>query len=118
MRCPHCESDTLDGRKFCIECGSPLRPRCSHCGADNPPRAKFCGECGTPLSGQPAALPAPHLQLPVYIPGHLVEKILTSKSALEGERKQVTVLFADLKGSMELLADRDPEVALAQVQGR
>jgi class 3 adenylate cyclase len=48
----------------------------------------------------------------------LVEKILTSKSALEGERKQVTVLFADLKGSMELLADRDPEVALAQVQGR
>jgi class 3 adenylate cyclase len=48
----------------------------------------------------------------------LVEKILTFKSALEGERKQVTVLFADLKGSMELLADRDPEVALAQVQGR
>src|SRR5262249_8648029 len=47
----------------------------------------------------------------VYTPPHLVEKILTAKSALEGERKQVTVLFADLKGSMELLADRDPEEA-------
>jgi hypothetical protein len=47
----------------------------------------------------------------VYTPKHLAEKILTSKSALEGERKQVTVLFADLKGSMELLADRDPEEA-------
>jgi len=55
---------------------------------------------------------APHLQSPVtYTPGHLVEKILTSKTALEGERKQVTVLFADLKGSMELLAGRDPEEA-------
>jgi hypothetical protein len=49
MRCPHCESDNLDGSKFCIECGSRLRPRCSQCGADVLPRAKFCGECGTPL---------------------------------------------------------------------
>ena len=46
-----------------------------------------------------------------YTPPYLAEKILTSNSALEGERKQVTVLFADLKGSMELLADRDPEEA-------
>src|SRR5262249_53337572 len=56
--------------------------------------------------------PAPKLAEPAsYTPKHLVEKILTSKAALEGERKQVTVLFADLKGSMELLADRDPEEA-------
>jgi class 3 adenylate cyclase len=53
------------------------------------------------------ATPSPQ----TYIPAHLVEKILTSKTALEGERKQVTVLFADLKGSMEMLADRDPEDA-------
>ena len=54
----------------------------------------------------------PSLESPQsYTPKHLAEKILTSKSALEGERKQVTVLFADLKGSMELLADRDPEEA-------
>ena len=56
---------------------------------------------------QPAAAPAPL----TYTPPYLAEKILTSRSALEGERKQVTVLFADLKGSMELLADRDPEEA-------
>jgi hypothetical protein len=59
-------------------------------------------------------LPHVHPQPPhAYTPQHLAEKILTSKTALEGERKQVTVLFADLKGSMELLADRDPEDARA-----
>jgi class 3 adenylate cyclase len=58
--------------------------------------------------------PVPHPPLS-YTPGHLAEKILTSRSALEGERKQVTVLFADLKGSMELLADRDPEDARAML---
>ncbi|MGH8066262.1 MAG: adenylate/guanylate cyclase domain-containing protein [Candidatus Entotheonellia bacterium] len=112
MRCPHCEADTPARSKFCIECGLPLRSRCSQCGADMLPRVKFCGECGTPLSGQPAAPPAPQLQPSVsYTPGHLVEEVLTFKTALEGERKQVTVLFADLKGSMELLADRDPKEA-------
>jgi class 3 adenylate cyclase/tetratricopeptide (TPR) repeat protein len=112
MHCPRCDADTPDGAKFCIECGAPLKPRCPQCGADVLPRAKFCGECGAPLTVQhltpPAALPPRPLS---YTPDHLAEKILTSKSALEGERKQVTVLFADLKGSMELLADRDPEEA-------
>jgi class 3 adenylate cyclase len=112
MRCPSCEADTPDGGKFCIECGTPLRARCPQCGADTLPRAKFCAECGTPLTAQspepPAATPPSPLR---YTPGYLAEKILTSRSALEGERKQVTVLFADLKGSMELLADRDPEDA-------
>ena len=77
-------------------------------------------EQGTSWSGRAPQAPAPPPQLPqpaprtaplAYTPGHLAEKILTSRSALEGERKQVTVLFADLKGSMELLADRDPEEA-------
>src|SRR5205823_10338099 len=74
------------------------------------PDARFCSECGTPVaSGQstPPSPPAPES----YTPQHLAERILTAKAALEGERKQVTVLFADLKGSMELLADRDPEEA-------
>jgi class 3 adenylate cyclase/predicted ATPase len=112
MRCPRCDADTPDGAKFCIECGTPLRVRCPQCGADMLPRAKFCGECGTPLTGQsspPLAAPPPS---PLsYTPGYLAEKILTTKTGLEGERKQVTVLFADLKSSMELLADRDPEEA-------
>jgi class 3 adenylate cyclase len=112
MRCPHCEADTLDGARFCIECGIPLQPRCPQCGADTLPRAKFCGECGVPLTAQSPTPPAAPAPSPLrYTPGYLAEKILTSRSALEGERKQVTVLFADLKGSMELLANRDPEEA-------
>jgi class 3 adenylate cyclase/tetratricopeptide (TPR) repeat protein len=116
MRCPSCGGDNPAGTKFCIECGITLPHRCPHCGAENLPRAKFCGACGTPLSG-PAEAPPPQplmsrpQSLLSYTPSYLAEKILTSKSALEGERKQVTVLFADLKGSMELLADRDPEEA-------
>jgi hypothetical protein len=85
---------------------------CGACGTELPAGAKFCKECGqavntiTPATaGRVGAAPES------YTPKHLAEKILTSKSALEGERKQVTVLFADLKGSMELLADRDPEEA-------
>ena len=77
----------------------------------------FCGQCATPLTADtPASLSTP--STPELYPSHLVEKILTSKTALEGERKQVTVLFADLKGSMELLADRDPEEARATPRPR
>jgi class 3 adenylate cyclase/tetratricopeptide (TPR) repeat protein len=112
MRCPRCDADTPDGARFCIECGTPLKPCCPQCGADTLPQAKFCAECGTPLTAQTPAPPAAPPESPLrYTPAYLAEKILTSRSALEGERKQVTVLFADLKGSMELLADRDPEKA-------
>jgi class 3 adenylate cyclase len=109
MRCPHCAFENREGVRFCEECGRGLERGCPACGAAVPPGRKFCGGCGQPLSSdQPAArAPTPD----AYTPKHLAEKILTSKSALEGERKQVTALFADLKGSMELLADRDPEEA-------
>src|SRR5919201_556321 len=94
--------------KFCGQCASPLGRRCPQCGFDNPQGFAFCGQCAAPLTAAPAmAAPSPQ----TYTPAHLVEEILTSKAALEGERKQVTVLFADLKASMELLADRDPEEA-------
>jgi class 3 adenylate cyclase/tetratricopeptide (TPR) repeat protein len=82
---------------------------CSVCGAQNRIGHNFCAECGTALDSVPG--PAKFGSAKSYTPRHLAEKILTSRSALEGERKQVTVLFADLKGSMELLADRDPEEA-------
>src|SRR5262249_42780016 len=75
-----------------------------------PTGAKFCSECGQAVVS--SVIAEPRLTSPeAYTPKHLAEKILISKAALEGERKQVTVLFADLKGSMELLADRDPEEA-------
>jgi class 3 adenylate cyclase/tetratricopeptide (TPR) repeat protein len=109
MRCRRCNHENADRTKFCGECGTALGGRCAACGASNPPTNKFCGECGSSLTGAP---PSPKFGSPeTYTPKHLVERILTSKAALEGERKQVTVLFADLKGSMELLADRDPEEA-------
>jgi class 3 adenylate cyclase/predicted ATPase len=95
--------------KFCGECGGRLESLCPSCQASNPPTNKFCHNCGAPLAQTKAA--AKFNSPDSYTPKHLAEKILTSKSALEGERKQVTVLFADMKGSMELLADRDPEDA-------
>jgi double zinc ribbon protein/adenylate/guanylate cyclase family protein len=107
MRCLRCEHENPASLKFCGECGARLASVCPACGASNAPTQKFCGECGVLLSVPGAKFDAPN----TYTPKHLAEKILTSKTALEGERKQVTVLFADLKGSMELLADRDPEEA-------
>jgi class 3 adenylate cyclase/predicted ATPase len=83
---------------------------CAKCQVALPPTAKFCSECGEPVAARSPA--EPRFAAPdAYTPWHLAQRILTTKAALEGERKQVTVLFADLKGSMELLADRDPEEA-------
>ena len=84
---------------------------CGSCGFSNEPGIKFCGGCGAPLGAARATATAKFASPESYTLKHLAEKILTSRAALEGERKQVTVLFADLKGSMELLADRDPEEA-------
>ena len=110
MRCPRCQQENRPQAKFCEECAAPLARTCPNCGTQASPSAKFCSECAQPLCA--AAAPQPRFASPdTYTPKHLAERILTSKAALEGERKQVTVLFADLKGSMELLADRDPEEA-------
>jgi class 3 adenylate cyclase/tetratricopeptide (TPR) repeat protein len=111
MNCARCQHDNRPAARFCEECGTRLARACASCGAELSPTAKFCPECGQAADRE--ALPAPpRLARPdTYTPGHLAEKILLSKAALEGERKHVTVLFADLKGSMELLADRDPEEA-------
>ena len=109
MKCPRCQHENPSAVKFCGECGARLELLCPSCRASNPPINKFCNECGAPLAQ--VATATKFLSPESYTPKHLAEKILTSKSALEGERKQVTVLFADMKGSMELLADRDPEEA-------
>src|SRR5712692_7690644 len=109
MQCPRCQHENSPRAKFCEECATPLARICSNCGTQFSPTAKFCPECARPV-GAGAAQPG-FASPEAYTPTHLAEKILTSKSAIEGERKQVTVLFADMKGSMELLADRDPEEA-------
>ncbi len=114
ISCPRCQHENAADAGFCDECGARLDRACPSCGEANRAGAKFCRKCGEALA-QPAgagSAPASKFAAPEsYTPKHLAEKILTSKAAVEGERKQVTVLFADLKGSMEVLADRDPEEA-------
>src|SRR5262245_1505324 len=109
MKCPRCQRENPFGADFCGECGARLATVCAACGTPNPPGNKFCHNCGGPLTPGPS--PAPSVSPETYTPRHLAEKILTSREALAGERKQITVLFADIKSSMELLADRDPEDA-------
>jgi len=112
VRCAQCQQENPAGAKFCNACGARLEAVCPACAHINAPGSRFCNECGQALGVAAAPAPATRFTSPQsYTPRHLAEKILTSRSALEGERKQVTVLLADLKGSMELLADRDPEEA-------
>jgi class 3 adenylate cyclase/predicted ATPase len=122
MKCPSCDASVPEAAKFCSSCGAPLPRPCPACGHGNTASAKFCSECGTQLAAAPF-LPSPSLggrlaegrprfaSAEDYTPKHLAKKILTSRAVLEGELKQVTVLFADLKGSMELIGERDPEEA-------
>jgi class 3 adenylate cyclase len=108
MECPRCHHANAEGARFCGECGASLLfdAPCASCGQANPAGQKFCNGCGQRLGASAgAAERAPR----AYTPKHLADKILQSKSALEGERKQVTVLFADVKGSMELAEQLDPE---------
>ena len=110
MRCAECGRENPSQARFCLVCGVRLTLACAACGTDLPLGARFCLACGQPVGIQAGAsvrFASPN----AYTPKHLATKILTSKAALEGERKQVTVLFADLKGSMELVSGRDPEDA-------
>src|SRR5215470_14422714 len=109
MKCPRCQQENPPRARFCMACGSGLSVRCGKCGTELPGEARFCFACGQQVE---LGVSTPRFDSPGdYTPKHLAERIINSKAALEGERKQVTVLFADLKGSMELLADRDPEEA-------
>ena len=108
MNCPRCREDNPLGSRFCQSCGVRLAHSCGSCGAAVPAGARFCASCGARAPEQET----PRFASPeAYTPQHLAEHILTSRAALEGERKQVTVLFADVKGSLELIAERDPEEA-------
>jgi class 3 adenylate cyclase/tetratricopeptide (TPR) repeat protein len=107
LPCPRCERANPADASFCAGCGAALARACAGCGRANAPDARFCNGCGQPLAGPGPATPSPDPRS--YTPKHLADKILQSRSALEGERKQVTVLFADVKGSMELAGRVDPE---------
>jgi class 3 adenylate cyclase/tetratricopeptide (TPR) repeat protein len=110
MQCPACQGETPADARFCMHCAAPLARACASCGAELPLSSSFCPQCAHRVEASPPAPPVPLPRDPRdYTPRHLADKILQSKSALEGERKQVTVLFADVKGSMELAEQVDPE---------
>src|SRR5256712_14019858 len=131
MHCAKCGFANPEGVKFCIGCGVPLQRRCPSCGVENLPQARFCGECGTPLTRQSkvqspksevenssdSGLRTPDSRPISYTPRHLTERIRAEQAAMEargatdGERRIITALFADIKGSMALMEDLDPEEA-------
>ncbi len=119
MQCSQCQHENSASARFCEECGAELVRVCPGCGQVVSPQARFCSACGQQLAASPparrftagATVSAQGAALPQsYTPRHLAEKILTSRSALEGERKQVTVLFADTAGFTALARQLDPEV--------
>src|SRR5438034_4377683 len=123
MNCARCGTENPPDAKFCRGCGVRLDAICPVCRHANLPGSRFCNECGAPLvsdaqsGAAPSPRPAPSSAVPPladraqagYTPKHLADKILKTRSALEGERRQVTVLFADLAGFSALAETRDPE---------
>ena len=103
MFCASCKTENPDGLKYCNQCGAPFKSPCASCGSENAPTAKFCGQCG-------AALAAPASGKPTRSQTAAIRLAETpAPENLEGERKTVTALFADIKGSTELEQDLDPE---------
>jgi len=110
--CNQCHSVVIAGKRFCSDCGAPQFLICPQCHAQSPVGKAFCGDCGASLGGKPAAI-APTAALPVEKPTTSLE---LDHDKLSGERKVITVLFADIKGSMELIENMDPEDARALVE--
>src|SRR5262250_3352118 len=114
MICPQCQRENLPDSIFCDRCGMRFETVCSHCDEPNRLDATFCRICGQLIDQTTPTAPARVAGVPTpdsYVPKHLAEKILASRQSLEGERKQVTVLFADIRGSTSLLEGLDPEEA-------
>src|SRR6202165_5060225 len=116
MRCPKCGSESTTSRKFCAACGSLLTSRCPKCGAENAPSSAFCEDCGTALASHVASAATSSPQAAITTPEiRVTAEQPNASTAAEGERKTVTALFADIKGSTELMRDLDPEEARAIV---
>ena len=121
MKCQKCQSENPEGKKYCTECGGKLEVLCPQCHSSNPPPSKFCGDCGHSLT-----LPADPLRkeltfdekiakIQKYLPAGITEKILSQSDKIEGERKQVTVMFCDMKGFTPLSEKLGPEEVYAMM---
>jgi class 3 adenylate cyclase len=111
MRCWKCGSENPAGKRFCGDCGAALEHRCPQCGAENPPHQRFCGDCGTALLAGNASTLSPASS--ANKPDIVISAEHTPPDVLDGERKTGTALFADIKGSTELIHELDPEGARA-----
>ncbi|MRS05678.1 zinc-ribbon domain-containing protein, partial [bacterium] len=124
MKCPKCEWENPEGAKFCSGCGQKMSILCPSCRSVNQPGSKFCGECGTSLNAQSTFPVASANAIPnsltfdeklqkiqKYLPGGLTEKILSQRGKIEGEHRQVTVLFADMENFSQLTQKLGPEEA-------
>ena len=107
MNCLACGALNASESQHCVSCGAALVERCASCGTTISAGDNFCGSCGAPRG--PGPLTAIGTSAPLHLPSHLAKRIISSRNALEGERKQITVLFADVKGSTSLIEDLDPE---------
>ena len=108
MECPECLTQNPEIRKFCRECGNKLLLICPNCSTDNIPGDKFCGECGYNLlqpkdSSKELTFDDKLDKIQRYLPEGITEKILSQRGKIEGERKQVTVMFCDLEGFTPLV---------------
>jgi class 3 adenylate cyclase/tetratricopeptide (TPR) repeat protein len=110
MKCVDCGTENPDGAKFCNECAARLELVCPQCGTPNNPGSKFCNECAHDLRKPKETKPVDYDRPDSYTPKHLADKILTTRSSIEGERKVVTVMFADVANSTAMFENLDPEV--------
>ena len=109
MKCPKCNFENREGAKFCKECGCKMELQCPGCGFQYQPGSKFCDECGHDLRASKEAPPIDFSQPQSYTPKFLADKILTTRSSIVGERKLVTVLFADVADYTAMAEKLDPE---------
>jgi class 3 adenylate cyclase/tetratricopeptide (TPR) repeat protein len=109
MKCPKCHAENRETRKFCAKCGEKLLILCPQCASENLPDERFCGECGHDLRKPKDTKPLDYDQPHSYTPKHLADKILSTRSSIEGERKLVTILFADVANSTAMFEKLDPE---------
>ena len=109
MKCPQCQAENPEDAKFCIDCAAPMELLCPNCGAPTPAKGRFCKECAYDLSKPTEPTPIDYSQPQSYTPKYLADKILTTRSSIEGERKLVTVLFADVANYTSIAEKLDPE---------
>jgi len=109
MKCPKCQFDNLEEMKFCGKCGAKLEKICPQCNFSNPPDFIFCGKCGYDFHKPSETHSIDYSEPQSYTPKFLADKILTTRSSLEGERKLVTVLFADVANYTSMAEKLDPE---------